>query len=49
MFEIVGKVNEEAMIRFAQSCAPDVVVLEPEKLVEKMRKWSEEVKNAYEK
>jgi len=47
MFEIVGKVNEEAMIRFAQSCAPDVVVLEPENLVEKMREWSEKVRKAY--
>lgn len=47
MFEIVGKVNEEAMIRFAQSCATDVVVLEPENLVEKMREWSEKVRKAY--
>jgi len=47
MFEIVGKVNEEAMIRFAQSCVPDVVVLEPENLVEKMREWSEKVRKAY--
>lgn len=45
--DILAKVNEDAMIRFAQSCAPDVVVLEPESLVEKMRKWSEDVRKAY--
>jgi predicted DNA-binding transcriptional regulator YafY len=44
---VSAKVNEESMIRFAQSCAPDVVILEPENMVERMRKWSESVKEAY--
>ncbi len=44
---VSAKVNAEAMIRFAQSCAPDVVILEPENMVKKMKEWAEKVSKVY--
>ena len=40
-------VTEGAMLQFAKSYAPDVVILEPQRMVDKLRDWSKEVKKAY--
>ena len=42
-----AKVTEAAMIQFAKSYAPDVVILEPESMVKEMREWAEKVKKVY--
>ena len=39
--------NEMAMEQFAKSYAPDVVVLEPTELVDKMKKWLEKAWEIY--
>ena len=44
---VSARVNEESVIRFAQSCAPDVVILEPKPLVDRMKKWADSVRKAY--
>ena len=40
-------VNEQAMILFAQSYAPDVVILEPQRMVDEMKDWIKKVKKLY--
>ena len=42
------EVTENAMIQFAKSYSPDVVILEPQRLVDEMKDWAKEVKKAYE-
>lgn len=44
---VTVRVNEAAIIRFAQSFAPDVVILEPPELANKMKDWAKKVKQAY--
>jgi hypothetical protein len=40
-------VTEAAMIQFAKSYSPDVVILEPQRMVDKMKDWAKKVKKAY--
>ena len=40
-------VNEQAMILFAQSYAPDVVILEPQRMVDEMKDWIKKVGKLY--
>lgn len=40
-------VNEQAMILFAQSYAPDVVILEPQRMVDGMKDWIKKVGKLY--
>ena len=40
-------VNEQAMILFAQSYSPDVVILEPQRMVDQMKDWIKKVKEKY--
>ena len=40
-------VNEQAMILFAQSYAPDVVILEPQRMVDEMKAWIKKVGKLY--
>ena len=39
--------EESAMIQFAKSYSPDVVILEPQRLVDEMKDWAKKVKKAY--
>ena len=41
------RVTESAMIQFAKSYSPDVVILEPQRLVDEMKDWAKKVKKAY--
>ena len=45
--EVSARVTEEAMFHFAKRHAPDVVVLAPERLVERLREDAERVRKAY--
>lgn len=45
---VSANVNEMAMEQFAKSFAPDVVVLEPTELADKMKKWLEKALKIYE-
>ncbi len=45
--DVSAKVTEEAMFQFAKSYAPDVLVLGPERLVERLREDAENVYKAY--
>ena len=40
-------VTEGAMFQFAKSYSPDVVILEPQRLVDEMKDWAKKVKKAY--
>ena len=40
-------VTEAAMLQFARNYAPDVVILEPQRLVDEMKDWAKKVKKAY--
>ena len=40
-------VTEAAMLQFAKNYAPDVVILEPQRLVDEMKDWAKKVKKAY--
>ena len=40
-------VNEQAMILFAQSYSPDVVILEPQRMVDEMKDWIKKVGKLY--
>ena len=40
-------VTEAAMLQFARNYAPDVVILEPQRLVDEMKDWVKKVKKAY--
>ena len=40
-------VTEAAMIQFAKNYAPDVVILEPQRMVDEMKDWAKKVKKAY--
>ena len=44
---VSAKVTENAMIQFAKSYSPDVVILEPQHLVDTMKDWAKKVKKAY--
>jgi predicted DNA-binding transcriptional regulator YafY len=44
---VSAKVTEAAMLQFAKAHAPDVVILEPQELVDKMKAWAEDVKKVY--
>ena len=44
---VTVRVNEAAIIRFAQSFAPDVVILDPPELADMMKDWAKKVKKAY--
>lgn len=44
---VTANVNEMAMEQFAKSYAPDVVVLEPTELADKMKKWLEKALEIY--
>ena len=44
---VSANVNEMAMEQFAKSYAPDVVVLEPTELADKMKKWLEKALKIY--
>ncbi len=45
--DVSASVTEDAMFQFAKSYAPDVLVLGPERLVERLREDAENVYNAY--
>lgn len=40
-------VTEQAMIQFAKSYSPDVVILEPQRLVDEMKDWAKKVRKVY--
>lgn len=40
-------VTEAAMVQFARNYSPDVVILEPQRLVDEMKDWAKKVKKAY--
>jgi predicted DNA-binding transcriptional regulator YafY len=40
-------VTEAAMIQFAKNYAPDVVILEPQRMVDEMKDWAKSVKKLY--
>ena len=44
---VSAKLTEAAMIQFAKAHAPDVVILEPQRLVDEMSDWVERVKKVY--
>jgi predicted DNA-binding transcriptional regulator YafY len=44
---VSAKVTEAAMIQFAKAHAPDVVILEPQNMVDQMKEWAEKVKKVY--
>lgn len=44
---VSATVTEAAMILFAQSYAPDVVILEPQRMVDEMKEWIKKVKKVY--
>ena len=44
---VSASVTEAAMIQFAKSYSPDVVILEPQRLVDQMKDWAKKVKKAY--
>ena len=44
---VSATVTEKAMIQFAQNYAPDVVILEPQRMVDEMRDWIKKVKKVY--
>lgn len=44
---VSARVTKEAMIQFAKSYAPDVVILEPKEMVEEMKDWAKRVKKVY--
>ena len=44
---VTAKVNEDAMIQFAKSYGPDVLILEPQPLVEQMREKARQMWEAY--
>jgi predicted DNA-binding transcriptional regulator YafY len=44
---VSAQVTENAMIQFAKSYSPDVVILEPQRLVDTMKDWAKKVKKQY--
>ena len=44
---VSASVTEAAMIQFAKSYSPDVVILEPQRMVDEMKDWAKKVKKAY--
>ena len=44
---VSAKVTENAMIQFAKSYSPDVVILEPQHLVDTMKDWAKKVNRLY--
>ena len=42
-----ANVTEAAMLQFAKSYVPDVVILEPQSLVEEMKEWAKKVRKVY--
>jgi predicted DNA-binding transcriptional regulator YafY len=45
--DVIARVTEDAMFQFAKNYAPDVIVLEPKKLVDRLREDAEKVLEAY--
>jgi predicted DNA-binding transcriptional regulator YafY len=45
---VIARVTEDAMFQFAKNYAPDVIILEPKKLVDRLREDAEKVLKAYE-
>ena len=46
--DVIARVTEDAMFQFAKNYAPDVIILEPKKLVDRLREDAEKVLKAYE-
>ena len=44
---VSAQVTENAMIQFAKAYSPDVVILEPQRLVDAMKDWSRKVNHLY--
>lgn len=44
---VSATVTEKAMIQFAQNYAPDVVILEPQRMVDEMKDWIKKVRKVY--
>jgi predicted DNA-binding transcriptional regulator YafY len=44
---VSAEVTENAMIQFAKSYSPDVVILEPQRMVDAMKDWSRKVNRLY--
>lgn len=44
---VSAKVTETAMLQFAKSYAPDVIILEPKEMVDQMSDWAKKVKKVY--
>ena len=44
---VSASVTEAAMIQFAKSYSPDVVILEPQRMVDTMKAWAKKVKKVY--
>ena len=45
--DVIVRVTEDAMFQFAKNYAPDVIILEPEKLANRLREEAERVVEAY--
>ena len=45
--DVIARVTEDAMFQFAKNYAPDVIVLEPKKLVDRLREDAKKVLAAY--
>ena len=44
---VSASVTEAAMIQFAKSYSPDVVILEPQRMVDKLNNWAKQVNKVY--
>jgi len=42
-----AEVTENAMLQFAKSYAPDVVILEPQRMVDELKDWAKQVNKVY--
>jgi predicted DNA-binding transcriptional regulator YafY len=42
-----AEVTENAMLQFAKSYSPDVVILEPKRLVDELKDWAKQVNKVY--
>lgn len=40
-------VTEGAMLQFAESYSPDIVILEPQRMVDKLNNWAKQVNKVY--
>ena len=44
---VSAKVTEAAMLHLAKAYAPDVVILEPQNMVDQLNEWAKKVKKVY--